>query len=175
VNHKHWKHRIRTRGAATVEGVVVLPVLVILFIGGIFLKQLGHGKLAADEVARRCAWLYSNNGCSEVPPGCNDVVKNDPVGLTYQDVSDSWTDGVDRLKASGVSSAITDALADTVLNTLAKAFTENLSAEKHIELDKPRLLGGGKTSAVGKYHLACNLKSRTQKDIVDKVWDFLIP
>ncbi|HEY5955670.1 MAG TPA: TadE family protein [Polyangiaceae bacterium] len=164
-----------SRGTASVEGVVVLPVFVILFIGAMFFKSLSHGKLEADQIARSCAWQYSNDGCADVPPDCGDVVNNDPVGLTYGDVSTAWSDGVTKLEHAGVSSWIVDSLADTVLDALAKALTENLSAEKRIELERPHLFGGGITHATGKYHVACNLKSRTQKDIVDKVWSFLIP
>jgi hypothetical protein len=164
-----------TRGAASVEAVVALPVFIILFIGVIFVRDLTGAKLEADAEARRCAWQYSSNGCTAVPPGCDHYVHTGSMGLDNPDVGGALNSAKDRISNGNLQAAILTSLTKVVLEPLTDAFTKNLEVSMPIDRQRPRLFGGGTSRVIGKYHLACNLESKTQDDIINQAWDFLIP
>jgi hypothetical protein len=58
-----YRSRIRRRGAASAEAVVVLPIFIVLFISLFYVRDQVLAKQAAQERARTCAWLYSWNNC----------------------------------------------------------------------------------------------------------------
>lgn len=168
-------NRACRRGTATVEAVVALPVIVILFIGVFFIRSITSGKLEADEEARRCAWEYSMNGCDAVPEGCAEVVAKEPLGPGNPDVEGAWETGIAKVQGGDFAGAIVNLLNQTVLQPLAEAFTQSLRSNKLIERDRPQLFGSGKSQVTGKYHLACNLKPKTADQVVDEAWDFVVP
>lgn len=60
-------------GAATVEAVVFLPVLILLFFAVTYASRLYSTALHAEEVARLCVNLYAKQGCSDglpLPAAC---------------------------------------------------------------------------------------------------------
>lgn len=166
----HQKRQV-TRGAASVEAVVALPVFVILFVGMFFVRDLAVTKLLADEEARRCAWLYSANGCKDTPPGCKDVLSEGRHGsispkleTAIQDGRAALTNGVDG------QAAVARIIENLVGEALLQAFTRSLDAKKTVERDRPGLFGGGKSQVTGKYRLACNLQAQESEDIVGAAW-----
>lgn len=170
-----YHQRNISRGAASIEAVVALPVFVILFIGVIFVRDLTGARLAADSEARRCAWEFSANGCSDIPVGCAGVVRRLPLGELDEDMSDTWEAGVSALENGNVQGAIITALTRFVLVPLTSAFTQRLEANKTLERTRPNVFGGGTSQVSGRYRLSCNLKSKSQQKIIDDVWSSLIP
>ena len=83
------RHRRRraSRGVATVEAVVALPVLVLLFIAVFFFRDLAGARHEAATKARSCAWLYSANNCTTVPAGCEGVLTDTTAVGDASDVS----------------------------------------------------------------------------------------
>jgi hypothetical protein len=66
--------RART-GAAMVEALVALPVLLALTFALSFMRELHTGKQAALSDARRCALVHAARGCGAEPPaGCEGLL-----------------------------------------------------------------------------------------------------
>lgn len=62
------------RGAALIEAVIVLPVLILLLGGVVFLRERYLGRQHALLEARRCAWAHALSGCGAPPAGCATAV-----------------------------------------------------------------------------------------------------
>jgi len=58
-------------GAAMVEAVIMLPVLGLLLVGTLFMRERYLAKQQVQLQARQCAWQYAMDGCTGDPPaGC---------------------------------------------------------------------------------------------------------
>src|ERR1700690_2403507 len=96
---KAWKSATRAaRGAAMVEAVVVLPVLIILFVSVFYVRNQVLARQAAESKARACAWAFSMNNCNAVPPGCDGLVRvvsaAGPLGKKVGDALNNATGGI---------------------------------------------------------------------------------
>lgn len=159
-------------GTATVEAVVALPVFVILFVGVCFLRNMTEARLTTDQLARRCAWEYSNNGCKDVPAGCDRVFSEVGLGEINMNVGDALRAGADSFVGSGDGkAAIRRVLEWLVVNLVTQAFTKSIDAKPAVERERPGLFGGGRSRVQGRYRLACNLPRDTQGNVAQKVWD----
>jgi hypothetical protein len=163
--------RARERGTASVEGVIVLPVFVVLFVGVFFVRDLLSAKLATDEEARRCAWQYSANACEAVPTGCEDVLK----GVHRGNITPNLDTTIGQLEKgfstnSDATTAVKKIIENVVVDAIAKAFTRSLDANKTIEQGRPGLFGGGNSIVSGKYRLACNIPKQEGDNIAKAAW-----
>jgi hypothetical protein len=70
--------RGRARGAAMVEAVVMLPVLVLLLVSVRFVASRKAAAQAALAAARECALQHALGGCEGVPPGCTAALQLAP-------------------------------------------------------------------------------------------------
>jgi len=184
--------RRQSRGAASIEAVIVLPVFVILFVGIFFVRDLHASKLRADEQARRCAWLYSAAGCEgPAPDGCN----MSPASPVYDDFLSSIKSNVETMAnnaretrsnggsvkdvSSGLEHDIKQILFKIVntqvLARLGSVLTSSYEADRALERERPNLFGGGVTEIHGRYRLACNLKHTTPEEVVRNAWSKVIP
>lgn len=62
--------RLRLCGAAMLEAVIVLPVLVMLLAAVPLIAERYGGRQQALLEARRCAWSYALSGCTREADGC---------------------------------------------------------------------------------------------------------
>jgi hypothetical protein len=173
----HPRHR--TRGAASVEAVVVLPVFVILFVGLFFVRDLTRARLRADQEVRRCAWQYAlYENCEQSPPGCEHVVGKGHYGTLLPDNLDSAINSLGNGAKGGSSEGfarVRNVIENFVERYLAQAVTKRFEAEKNIEQARPPMFGGGASVVRGKYNLACNVRPQRQRDVVMTVWDQFKP
>lgn len=167
-----------TRGTATVEAVIALPVFVILFIGMFFVRDLANAQLSANEEVRRCSWEYALiNNCEEKPPGCDHIVGDGHYGSLRPNTDVSLTD-LGKYAASNSSqgfSAVENILRKFVDEYILQAITKKFDARKTIEVKRPELFGGGKSVATAKYGMACNVRAQKQDDIATTVWNQFKP
>ena len=63
-------HGRRRRGAAMIEAVIVLPILLLTWAGVSFMRERFLGRQQALLAARRCAWAHAVSGCGQPPEGC---------------------------------------------------------------------------------------------------------
>lgn len=171
-------HKNQSRGVASVEAVVALPVFVILFVGMFFVRDLTSSRLAADQEVRRCSWEYAlNYNCGGTPPGCGNVVGKSHYGsLTpkFDQTLNSLGDTTQYQNSDGFA-AVKRILQKFVSDYLAQAVTKRFEAQKTIERERPGLFGGGKSVVSGKYGLACNVPPQGQHDVLTAVWDQFKP
>lgn len=165
-------HHHRSRGVASVEAVVALPVFVILFVGMLFVRDLTGAKQLADQEARRCAWQYSWDNCGDTPPkGCEGVVSPPSLGEIHSNIDTAMKHGLDAFTASGEgAAAVKRILAGLVTDALIQALTKKFEAQKVAERDRPGLFGGGMSQVAGKYRLACNIPTQKQSGVATAVW-----
>lgn len=160
--------RVRCRGAASVEAVVVLPIFLVLFISLFYVRDQVLAKQAAQEQARTCAWLYSWNNCNAqgMPAECEGVVTDNPMlGEVPSEVTD----------ALGGDSFFADIVAGMIEPVLEVAFGSSADAKVTRDVARPLLYGGETSTVVGKYHIACNLAPTTAPEVALDAWDRIKP
>lgn len=74
--------RRRQRGTAMVEGVIVAPVLVLIFFGATYFRALYVARAQARLEARTCAWEHAMSGCVGSAPSC--TPESQPVASTAE-------------------------------------------------------------------------------------------
>ncbi len=152
------------RGAASVEAVVVLPVLIILFASVLYVRTQVLGRQAAESQARACAWAYSMNNCTSVPVGCNARLVSAGASLGGQ-VESALSEA-----GAGIAAPIVSAVLRPFLEL---AFGQALDAKTDVAFERPALYGGGTRSVHGGYHLACNVGPKTLTDVAKDAWNAL--
>lgn len=173
--------RFNSRGTASVEAVIVLPVFVILFVGIFFARDLQAAKLASEQQARRCAWEYSYTGCDpdHRPSGCTVPDADQPLAGDLSEVIDRVNLDDQSLSTIqgdlGLGKVVRDLIRDQVVSRLAAALTHDIEATTTVERERPNLFGAGKTVIDGKYRLACNLRPQTPAQLLDTAWHKLMP
>jgi hypothetical protein len=147
-------------GSASVEAVVVLPFFILIF-GGVFLMQgLIANQQLALVTARRCAWEYSNNGCTDKPPECAEPDSADGV----DEDNDQVRGVVNKIK--GVESTAGKSI-PVLGSTIEELFGRAFTASARREVPKPPLFGSGKSIITGNYYLMCNEPYKDGKDIIN--------
>lgn len=157
------------RGAAAVEGLLVITFLVMLWIG---LNHLGQAYVLAQRtraVARGCAFHLASNNCSSVPSFCQVSMQ--------QDTSDS-TPGTDKLTRVGDpgdgeqgEQKYRDATNAEVESQVNNGLFQRAETTAQAELERPALLGGGTTNLSQTFSLPCNPKPGT---LMDKAKDLFL-
>lgn len=179
--HTPTIRRSCTRGAASVEAVIVLPLFVILFVGIFWIRDRQEAMLIADQEARRCAWTYSALGCDDrhIPDGCAvrdaDLQLKGDLSIPYESVSTSVRSMATNQGDLGLGNFVKNLILDNVVARLGQVLTHNTEATKNLERERPELFGGGQSIVSGKYRLACNLKGHTPEALLDEAWDKLMP
>lgn len=162
--------RVRARGAASVEAVVVLPVFLILFISLFYVRDQVLARQATQEQARTCAWLYSANNCefdaNSMPAYCDGVLSKAPFG------SDATKAVTDKLIGKGTVNDVINEMLDSAVETV---FGDAIDVKVAQEVARPELYGGKTQAVAGEYHLACNLKPKEKIDIAKDAWSHVNP
>lgn len=175
--------RARTRGAASVEAVIVLPFFVMLFVGLLYVRDRALGKQSAELTARTCAWMYSANNCSfkndadhqvRVPPECEAFLRK-KRGSGEFDLEAAAGDQARRLvEGQGLDSI--ERMVFEVLNPLiTEAFHRVGEAKAEAVIDRPRMFGGGEVAVPGRYQLPCNLEPADLAGQARSLWNAANP
>jgi hypothetical protein len=154
-----------------VEGVIVLPVFVILFVGIFFVRDLTRNRLDADREARRCAWQYSANACESVPTGCAEILNGVHRGAILTSLDAALKNVENGLKSSSDAEQAAKAIVtNMVTGAIARLLTRSLDSKKTVDVDRPGLFGGGTRQVSGKYQLACNIPVQESNSIARAAW-----
>lgn len=167
MTYSKTNRRSGTRGAASVEAVIVLPIFVLLFISLFYVRDQVVARQAAQRQARTCAWLYSWNNCdkSALPPECHAVVTDEAF----------FNDATAELSENLGGGIVGDALKGILDPVLEAAFGRALDAQVSKEVPRPAIYGGKTQGVTGNYHLACNLKSTTAPEVAKDAWSRISP
>ena len=171
------RSRGRQRGAAMVEAVIVIPVLVLIWASLYYLGELFATQQALEAKARSCAWLYSTNNCQFVPAGCDEKLLTKSEG-SVDDVSPKVRDALEDSGRKVLNGGDTDDVLETVAGKLVggpllAAFTSSVDAKVTRDVEQPAAFGGGLKTVTGRYHLACNLATTTPGEMAEKAWESL--
>jgi hypothetical protein len=165
-----YRRRIRGRGAASAEAVIVLPIFLVLFISIFYVRDQVLAKQAAQESARTCAWLYSWNNCqfdaTLMPAECKDAATEVPIG------ADAAKAVTQKLTGDGFFNDIVTGMLDEALRA---AFGRATDVKISRQVAKPALYGGKTQTLSGEYHLACNLKPTTAPEVAKDAWSRVSP
>jgi hypothetical protein len=153
----------RKRGAASVEAAIALPVLVILFISLFYVRDHLVAQQSAGIHARSCAWAYSMDNCNQVPSGCEDALRLGKEGDRVGDEVSEQLGGI----APGL---IKDAIMVVLGPVLDAMLGRSLDATTATTFARPTLYGGGTATALGHYHLGCNLTEQRPIDVAKSIW-----
>lgn len=177
----HLAQRVYLRGAASIEALAALPVFILLFVSVLYVRDQAVTKQDVEMRARTCAWLYSANNCSDVPAGCEGVVREasgsgGPIG----DVGEALTDAQKTIQNQGFGGAIATIVGRLIAPALEEAFGRSLDVHVEDKIARPRLYWEDKdvpetNTLTGRYHLPCNLRPTTSKDVALEAWKILHP
>ncbi len=143
-----------TCGAVMVEGVIVLPVFIIVLAAVLHFHSAFSAKLDASTQARSCAWAYSLAGCgdADIPEGCN----VSDLGDDKNDIdSEGLRAGLEVVNKVGV----------TLLGLEA-----GITSRPGREVDVSSVLGGGTRKISGDYSVMCNETKMGPKDLAKKAY-----
>jgi hypothetical protein len=71
---RRMRARACSRGAASLEAAIALPVMIIVFAGALFVRDKFLAVADAQARARSCAWQYSASNCTVMPAECGGVL-----------------------------------------------------------------------------------------------------
>lgn len=132
------KHR---RGAALVEAMVVIPVLILLDVALLYMYDAYETKLATMRMARRAVWTEAVNYCEGVPGGGSGRIE----GTSSEDMLGRVADDIGRAKSVAKGSSLKDKLEVDIGRTSAGA---TLPWSGHV------VFGDSDTKTTA--HVACN-------------------
>lgn len=164
----------RNRGVASVEAVIVIPFLILIYFGVVFVHARYDARQRAWSSARGCAWLYSQRGCKgELPTECGAAVSG-PAELPENADLDEAARG-DQVQAEDEDSQkVVDKQNMLLGEPRGSLFGEYVTVTASVEFQSPALFGGTR-SASAPYYVACNLEEQTLGDIAHQFVDAVYP
>lgn len=160
------------RGVAMVEAVIMLPVLGLLLVGTLFMRERYLAQQQVQLLARQCAWQYAMDGCKGDPPaGCGAETRLDRDADAEEKgsamMSSAHTDGgggdfnvFDKVPLLG------DAF-HALLGTKT-SFESTISVRVPWQTDMAY-------RAKGKFVVMCNTKPRKGTEVAEDVLCSLVP
>jgi hypothetical protein len=157
-----------TRGAMMAEGVIVLPLFIIVLAAIMYFHNLYAAKLDNSVQARSCAWTYAVNGCEKkfLTKGCKAAEVSDGF-----DAIESAMGGNPFEEEHGKDREVDQALAGANRVGLALlGLREGVKTQHGSRVNKPSILGGGKVSVASNYTVMCNEREFTVGEIITEAY-----
>jgi hypothetical protein len=162
------------RGAASIEAVVILPFLILVYFG----VALVFGRYDATQrswaSARSCAWAYSQRGCQgDLPAECGAATAG-PSEIPENPELDEAA-RTEQVQARGEEQQkVLDGMNHALGDPRRTLFGEYTTVTAAIDFRAPLLFGEHRRVSVT-YHLACNLKEQRLSDIAKDFVDAVLP
>lgn len=161
-------------GAASVEAVVVIPFLIMVYFGVTLVYRRYDAQQRAWSSARGCAWMYSQQGCQgELPAECGAAAAGPselPQNTDLDDAASTETVQATDEKQQEVVDGMNNTLGEP-RNTL---FGEYVTVSRSVQFDAPAMFGP-RRQVSAPYFIACNLKEQTLGDIAGQFVDAVVP
>lgn len=162
-------------GVATVEALVALPVLVLLFIGAHYLADLTRATSDTRTQARMCAWLYSANNCQTDDSGNPTGVPQECVKVLSQKSAVTWDSPELRSAGSTLTGGAVGGFVKRILQPVLDAvFGDAASAHVERAVHRPLVFGGSTTAIAGNYRIACNVSETTLGSAAKDAWQSIM-
>lgn len=163
-----YRHSSSTRrGTASIEALMVLTTLVLVWAGVTYMTRLLDGKLKAQADARSCAWEISLNGCSSIPPECEAEAEE----VEPSDKTESLERSQDEMDAGDTEGDEVRASLKTEIDGL---FKKRISVSGSREVHGSKLLKVENAAMPAGYSLPCNSKPHTLGDMAKNFLDKFI-
>ncbi len=160
----------RERGTASVEAVILLPILILLFFGIIYVARVDSAKLSVLTQARGKAWVASMQACE------GDAKSADQEHPEVKGVNNQVNNALSQAGQStsgNVKSPIGGFVGKLLDAPLKALFGQSVTTSAFQSVPRPAFLGGKETTVVGNYRLPCNIKPYTLWDIAKSLWNQL--
>lgn len=167
------RRTIRARhGVAMVEAVIMLPVLGLLLVGTLFMRERYLAKQQVQLQARQCAWQYAMAGCTGDPPaGCGAESRLDRDADAEADDSAMMSSA--HTKGGGGDFNVFDEvplLGDALHALLGTKTSFESTIEVRVPWQKDMAY-----RAEGKFVVMCNTKPREAPEVAKDVLCSLVP
>lgn len=181
-NQTALKRRVvqrRERGIASIEAAIMLPLLIIVFAGVLYVEKLVSGAQRATSTARSCAWRVAASGCGEVPPECpDDAGEGEPKTQSRLDQA-GVPSSIDLAGIAREEGAEDDDRTNNVLSEIGSRLNDLLldRYEAHVEeeFQKSKILGGEKVTIDKSFSLPCNSKPSSAEGVADALFENFSP
>lgn len=153
------------RGAVFLESILVLPVLLILLSGVLFVARTAFAQLELRAQVRACAWQLSLSGCKELPASCaSSLFKRDSA---HPELSSS-----SLLQASQPSST-SSFLSSQFQRVWQELFSHKVTSQAKQSIHRPKLLGGQTITVESYLTLPCSRSLSEEAKHVDDLFSSL--
>ncbi len=160
----------RKRGTASVEAVILLPILILLFFGIVYVARVDNAKLSVLTQARGKAWPASMQACE------GDAVSANQEHPEVKGVNNEVNNALSQASQStsgNVKSPIGGFVGKLLDIPLKALFGQSVTTSAAQDVPRPAFLGGKETTVVGNYRLPCNIKPYTLWDTAKSLWNQL--
>jgi hypothetical protein len=179
------RSRRRRRGTAFAETAIMLPFLVIVFSGIVYLGRYYMARQQALLTVRSCAWQYAYNSCATLPVGCPQELFTDhrdppdPTITNQIDQAKQAAAGGNTQGQGGQQQSRTNAFADQtgglVDEMVSFVLGEGTTAKTVRTVTVPPLLPVSSGRAPASYYLPCNTKERDPLEMAIDLFKALVP
>jgi hypothetical protein len=156
--------RMRRRGSASVEIVVMLPFFILLLLGVYHLHKVGSAALLATERARGCAFQFAVQGCRDADKAtglCAGALARTTDQLEQADQTRAGTAQGEALARPALSDKIEKI--PLVGALWAGIFGEGSMADASV--DTPLFGKQGTTPLTKSHYMVCNTVAKTWADL----------
>lgn len=171
--------RIDERGTASVEAVIIIPVLAFLLAAVLWINRSSVTVINSRAEARSCAWRHSQNNCDPalLPPDCEGLVNPAPQReIQTGDPINAAVSGIEKAADGGDYQGIIASVVGTILMPAINEALNNATEATITKSEmKPPLMGGAEVTFKTHYRLACNLKPRDPMNIASMTWEEFKP
>lgn len=154
------------RGAVFLESILVLPILLILLSGILFVTRTAFAHLELRAQVRACAWQLSLSGCKELPASCTS-------SLFERDSAHPELSSTSLLQASQPSST-SSFLSSQFQRAWQELFSHRVTSQAKQSSHRPKLLGGQTITIESHLTLPCSRSLSENAEHVDDLFSSLI-
>jgi hypothetical protein len=161
-------------GTASVEAVVILPFLIMVYFGVTLVYGRYDAAQRAWASARGCAWSYSQQGCQgDLPAECG-AATTGPSEIPENPELDEAASTEDVQASDEEQQKVIDGMNRTLGEPRSTLFGEYVTVTGATEFQAPTLFGERRRVSAA-YHIACNLKEQTLGDIAEGFVNAVLP
>jgi hypothetical protein len=151
------RRRGKERGAASVEAVVILPVMILVFAGVLFVTHVYEAKQRTLLEARMQAWEQSENACKGAAVLPNDAARQRERLRKEQ----TGVSGGGSAEGERTATAINGILG----GPLDELFGASVTTEAGREVKGPPPFDRRVARVGSSYHLVCNIEPKSLSDL----------
>lgn len=162
----------RSRGTATVEAVIALPVLLLILFSVLYAQSLQVARQRALVEARRCAWKYAIDGCGRAPAGCPSLGKAGEVSGSGAAARDIDRQLQPLRRQTKKTQSFLESLSNVPVlgSAIEGLFGEKARAIAVREVDRPAPYGGGKAAVQGEIVVTCNTRPQSRETMIEELF-----